>query len=208
MERYARHAVSHQAAPARDPGKLSIVKLFEKEKQNGKATSNSARPFPRTGEIAILANFTKSTSNFPPFFFCIFYLLRMVRLLHLELLRERYLPSRNRRLDYVLGSQKGVINMLNYNPWRTTKLALCQRLDLRTCHRRARHRRLHPEKRATRGTACHPALLLSAGSSGSRDHGLVRGKRRARPHYLVFRNTNGAPLRCSSCLAGRRYDRL
>ena len=37
----------------------------------------------------------------------------MVRLLHLELLRERYVPSRNRRLDYVLGSQKGVINMLN-----------------------------------------------------------------------------------------------
>ena len=36
----------------------------------------------------------------------------MVRLLHLELLRERYVPSRNRRLNYVLGSQKGVINML------------------------------------------------------------------------------------------------
>ena len=30
-----------------------------------------------------------------------------------ELLRERYMPSRNRRRDYVLGSQKGVINMLN-----------------------------------------------------------------------------------------------
>src|SRR5260370_3743969 len=37
----------------------------------------------------------------------------MVRLLHLKLLRERYVPSRNRRLNYVLGSQKGVINMLN-----------------------------------------------------------------------------------------------
>src|SRR3984893_2574454 len=77
-----------------------------------KATSNSARPFPRTGEIAIFANFTKSTGSFPPFFFCLFNLLRMVRFLHLELLRERYVPSRNRRLNYVLGSQKGVINML------------------------------------------------------------------------------------------------
>src|SRR5882762_7761 len=53
-----------------------------------KSTSNSARPFPRTGEIAIFANFTKSTGSFPPFFFCLFNLLRMVRLLHLELLRE------------------------------------------------------------------------------------------------------------------------
>ena len=32
----------------------------------------------------------------------------MVRLLHLELLRERCVPSRNRRLHHVLGSQKGV----------------------------------------------------------------------------------------------------
>jgi hypothetical protein len=62
--------------------------------------------FSRIGEIAISANFTKSTGSFPPFFFCLFYLLRMVRLLHLELLRERYVPSRNRRLNYVLGSQK------------------------------------------------------------------------------------------------------
>jgi hypothetical protein len=45
-------------------------------------------PFPRTGEIAIVANFTKSTGNFPPFFFCLFNLLRMARLLQLELLRE------------------------------------------------------------------------------------------------------------------------
>src|SRR6476660_4028068 len=30
----------------------------------------------------------------------------------------------------------------------------------------------------------------------------------ARPYYLVFRDTNGAPFRCSSCLASRRYDRL
>src|SRR5438477_13111413 len=33
-----------------------------------KATSNSARPFPRTGEIAIFANFTKSTGSFLAFF--------------------------------------------------------------------------------------------------------------------------------------------
>jgi hypothetical protein len=69
-----------------------------------KATSNSARPFPRAGEIAIFANFTKSTGSSPPFFFCLFNLLRMVRLLHLQLLRERrYLPSRKRRLN--LGSR-------------------------------------------------------------------------------------------------------
>jgi hypothetical protein len=73
-----------------------------------KATSNSARPFPRTGEIAIFANFAKSTGSFPPFFFCLFNLLRMVRFLHLELLKERYVPSRNRRLNYVLRFQKGV----------------------------------------------------------------------------------------------------
>jgi hypothetical protein len=31
----------------------------------------------------------------------------------------------------------------------------------------------------------------------------------ARSSYdLVFRDTNDAPLRCSSCLGGRRYDRL
>src|SRR5437899_11387142 len=51
-----------------------------------KATSNSARPFLRTGEIAIFANFTNSASSLPRFFFCPFNLLRMVRLLHLELL--------------------------------------------------------------------------------------------------------------------------
>src|ERR1700720_2420254 len=88
MEGEARHAVSHQAAPGRDPGKLSIVKLLEKEKQNGKATSNSARPFLRTGEIAILANFTKSTGSFPPFLICLFNLFQMVRRLQLELLRD------------------------------------------------------------------------------------------------------------------------
>ena len=71
-----------------------------------------SRPFPRTGEIVIFANFTKSTASFPLFFFCLFNLFRMVRLLLLELLRERYVASRNRRLNYVLGSQKGLINML------------------------------------------------------------------------------------------------
>jgi hypothetical protein len=45
-------------------------------------------PFPRTGEIAIFANFTKFTGSLLPFFFCLFNLLRMVRLLHMELLRE------------------------------------------------------------------------------------------------------------------------
>jgi hypothetical protein len=44
-------------------------------------------PFPRTGEIAISANFTKFTGSLAPFFFCLFNLLRMVRLLHMELLR-------------------------------------------------------------------------------------------------------------------------
>ena len=61
---------------------------------------NSARPFPRNGEIAIFANFTKSTSSFLPFFFCLFSLLRMVRLLHLELLRERYVSSQNRHAQF------------------------------------------------------------------------------------------------------------
>jgi hypothetical protein len=42
----------------------------------------------QTGEIAIFANFTKSTGSFPPFLICLFNLLRMVRLLQLELLRE------------------------------------------------------------------------------------------------------------------------
>ena len=45
-------------------------------------------PFPRTGEIAIFASFTKSTSSFPPVFFCLFILLLMARLLHLVSLRE------------------------------------------------------------------------------------------------------------------------
>src|SRR5260370_17046614 len=38
--------------------------------------------------MAVFANFTKSTSSFPPLFFCFFNLLQMVRLLHLELLRD------------------------------------------------------------------------------------------------------------------------
>ena len=104
--------------------------------------------------------------------------------------------------------KKELTNMLTSILGAPTELALCQRLGLRTCHRRARHRRLHPERGATRWTACHPALLLPAGSSGSRDHGLRTRKVARSPYYLVFRDTNGAPLRCSSCLAGRRYDRL
>ena len=58
----------------------SLLKQREREKQNG---TNR-----RTGEIAIFANFTKSTGSFPPFLICLFNLLRMVRLLQLELLRE------------------------------------------------------------------------------------------------------------------------
>jgi hypothetical protein len=57
-------------------------------------------------------------------------------------------------------------------------------------------------------TARNPALLLPAGSSGSRDHGLVRGERRDRPYHVVPGDTDDAPLCCSSCLAGQRYDRL
>ena len=38
--------------------------------------------------MAIFADFTKSTSGCPPFFFRLFNLLRMVRLLPLEFLRE------------------------------------------------------------------------------------------------------------------------
>jgi hypothetical protein len=53
-----------------------------------RATSNSAKPFLRTGEIASFASFTKSTSSFSPVFFCLFNLLLMVHLLHLELLRQ------------------------------------------------------------------------------------------------------------------------
>jgi hypothetical protein len=40
------------------------------------------------GEIAIFASFTKLTDSFAPFFSCLFNLLLMVHLLHLELLRE------------------------------------------------------------------------------------------------------------------------
>jgi hypothetical protein len=41
-----------------------------------KATSNLARPLPRTGEIAIFANFTKPAGSFSPLLFCLFNLLR------------------------------------------------------------------------------------------------------------------------------------
>jgi AhpD family alkylhydroperoxidase len=60
-----------------------LAKRCFSEKQNGKATSNSASPFPRTGEIAISANFAKSTGSFPLFVFCLFNLMGMVRFLHL-----------------------------------------------------------------------------------------------------------------------------
>jgi len=50
--------------------------------------ARAANMYCRAGEIAIFANFTKFTGSFPPFFFCLFNLLRMVRLLHMELLRE------------------------------------------------------------------------------------------------------------------------
>src|SRR5258708_25637391 len=76
-----------------------------------KATSNSARPFPRTGEIAVFANFTKSTSSFPPFFFCFFNLLRMVRLLHLELLRELLRTVSKRTTQLRSRISEGVIDM-------------------------------------------------------------------------------------------------
>jgi len=89
------------------------VRLLEKEKQNGKATSNSASPFPRTGEIAIFANFTKSASSFPPYFFCLFNLLRMVRLLHLKLLRETLRTVSKPTIQLCSRFSEGVINMLN-----------------------------------------------------------------------------------------------
>src|SRR5580692_129365 len=132
----------------------------------------------------------------------------MVRRLHLELLTET-LPTVSKPTTQLCSRiSERCEQHAHKHPRRTTKLALCQRLGLRTCHRRARYRRLHPERGATRWTPCYPALLLPASSSGSRDNGLVRGKWRSRPYYLVFRDTNDAPLRCSSCLAGRRYDRL
>jgi phenolic acid decarboxylase len=67
--------------------------------------------FPRAGEIAISANFTKSTGSFPRFFFCLFNLLRTARVLHLELLRET-LRTVSKPTTHVLGSQKDVNNML------------------------------------------------------------------------------------------------
>src|SRR5580704_11032832 len=88
-----------------------------------KATSNSARPFPRTGEIASFANFTKSTGSFPPFSFSLFNLLRMVRLLHLELLlellKETLRTVSKSTTQLVFGSQKGVIDMLTKTEYAT-----------------------------------------------------------------------------------------
>src|SRR4030088_1681503 len=90
------------------PGLLSPTNSIHDLKIGTLWRARAANMYCRAGEIASFANFTKSTSSFPPFFFCLFNLLRMVRLLHLELLRERYVPSRNRRRNYVLGSQKRV----------------------------------------------------------------------------------------------------
>jgi len=124
-----------------------------------KATSNSARPFPRTGEIASFANFTKSTASFPALLLLSFQSLANGPPLAPGVV-ERTLRAVSKPDDSTMFSVlRKADQHAQYNPWRTTKLALCQRLDLRTCHRRARHRRLHPERRATRGTACHPALL-------------------------------------------------
>src|SRR5260370_20983157 len=102
-----------------------------------KAPSNAARPFPRTGEIAIFANFTKSTSSFPPYFFCLFNLLRMVRLLHLKLLRETLRTVSKPTTQLCSRFSEGMINMLNtvlgarLLSWHFAN----GRLGLRTCHR-------------------------------------------------------------------------
>jgi hypothetical protein len=62
-----------------------------------------ASPFPRTGEIAIFADFTKFTGSSPPFFFCLFNFLRMVRLLHL-VVAERDVTYRLETDDLVMFS--------------------------------------------------------------------------------------------------------
>jgi transcriptional regulator with AAA-type ATPase domain len=67
---------------------LRPLEYLIKKLRMHKATSNSAKPFPRTGEIAISSNFTKFTGSFPPFFFRLFNLLRMACLMHLELLKS------------------------------------------------------------------------------------------------------------------------
>jgi transcriptional regulator with GAF, ATPase, and Fis domain len=69
------------------PKLLRALREREFERLGSNRTKKVA--FPRTGEIAISVNFTKSTGSFPPFFFCLFNLLRMVCLLHLELLAVR-----------------------------------------------------------------------------------------------------------------------
>ncbi len=58
----------------------------------------------------MFANLTKSTGSCPPFFFRLFKLLRMVRLLPLELLREtlrtRFAPGASRRNDIEPGARE------------------------------------------------------------------------------------------------------
>jgi hypothetical protein len=58
-------------------------RVLEKAFENSVKALEAARPFPKTGKIAIFTIFTKSTGSFPPFFSCIFRSLRMARLLHL-----------------------------------------------------------------------------------------------------------------------------
>src|SRR5580698_1989952 len=58
------------------PKLLRALREREFERLGSNRTKKVA--FPRTGEIAISVNFTKSTGSFPPFFFCLFNFLRMV----------------------------------------------------------------------------------------------------------------------------------
>jgi len=60
----------------------------------------------------------------------------MVRLLHLGIAQRtlRAVSKPTTRLCSRFSERRD--QHAQYNPWRTTKLALCQRLDLRTCHRR------------------------------------------------------------------------
>jgi len=70
-------------------GEMLIFKLvFADIKDSQQFLQTQLEPFPGTGEIAVFANFTKSTGSFPPIFFCPFNLLRMARLLHLEVPRD------------------------------------------------------------------------------------------------------------------------
>ena len=70
-------------------GDMPILKLvFADIKDSQQFLQTQLEPFAGTGEIAVFTNFTKSTGSFPPIFFCPFNLLRMARLLHLEVPRD------------------------------------------------------------------------------------------------------------------------